>query len=122
MSTLPPWWINASGVFFILGSVALIALLILVCVLISVSLDLVKQLKALTSKVEELTTKANGIADQVQSLTTDVSVRTKGIVSVVDENAHRAFGIVEKAAPVLVAVGLVLRLASLIPGRRRKKR
>ncbi len=119
---LPGWWVNASGVFFVLGSVAVIALLILVIVLVHVALELNSQIKKLTGKVEVLTEKTTAIADQVKDLTQDVSIRTKGIVKVVDDNAGNAFGIVERFAPALVTAGVVFKLFSLLGGRRKKLR
>lgn len=117
---LPGWWVNASGVFFILGSVAVIALVILTVVLVHVALELNSQIKRLTNKVEILTEKTTAIADQVKDLTQDVSIRTKGIVKMVDDNAITAFGIVEKFAPALVAAGVVFRMFKLLGGRRKK--
>lgn len=117
---LPGWWVNASGVFFILGSGAVIALVILTIVLINVALELNAQIKKLTHKVEILTDKTTAIADQVKDLTQDVSVRTKGIVKVVDDNALTAFSIVERFAPALVAAGVVFRMFKLLGGRKKR--
>lgn len=114
MTNLPAWWINASGLFFILGCVALIASLILCVVLGHVVLELAGQVKKLTAKVEELTDKTKAIASNVETLTKDVSVRTTGIAKVVDDNAHKAFDIIEKVAPVMVVAGVALRLIGLV--------
>jgi hypothetical protein len=108
---VPAWWINASGLFAILGSVAMIAITILAGVLIWVSLDLLKQLRALSVKIDALSTKASIIAANVQSITEDVSLRTKTVGAMVDDGSAKAYGFVEKAAPVLVVAGILFRLA-----------
>lgn len=124
---MPEWWINASGLFFILGSVAVIASLVLCIILAHVVLELSAQVKKLTAKVEELTDRTKSIAENVDSLTKDVSMRATGIVKVVDDNAHKAFDVIEKAAPFVIVAGMALRLFGLVKrgskaSRGRKKR
>lgn len=119
---MPAWWINASGVFFILGSLAMIAMILLAIVLIHLALELKSQLASLNAKVETLTEKANSVAGQVQALTSDVTTRGQGLVRVMDDRANVAFEIIEKAAPVLVAVGMFLRLKALAGGKGRRRR
>lgn len=114
---LPDWWIGASGVFFIVGTLAVFALIVLSIILIQLALELRTQIKTLTAKVEVLTDKTTQIADQIKDVTNDVSIRTKGIVKVVDDNAGTAFAIIEKIAPALVVAGLGFRLFRMI-GRR----
>lgn len=111
---MPDWWLQSSGFFFIVGGIAAVLLLVLLGVLIYVSLELLTQVKRLAAKVETLTDKVNGIADQVQTITSEVGTRTTGIVKVVDDNASRAFELVEKIAPLLVGIGVVVRLARLL--------
>lgn len=118
---LPEWWIGASGVFFIVGTLAVFALIVLAIVLIQLALELRAQIKTLTSKVEILTDKTTIIAEQIKDVTQDVSMRTKGIVKVVDDNASTAFGIIEKIAPAMVVAGLGFRLFRMLGSKRRSR-
>jgi hypothetical protein len=119
MKEMPDWWLTASGLFFILGSVAMILLTIVAVVLVWAILDLKKGIVALTGKVETLTEKVSGIADQVQSITTEVGTRATGITRMVDDVAGGAIDVVEKFAPLLLGAGAVIRMFS---GARRRRR
>ncbi|MCA0360839.1 MAG: hypothetical protein LCH41_07270 [Armatimonadetes bacterium] len=118
MQNLPEWWLTVSGVFFFLGSIALGVLMVVSIVLVWLLLDLRKNIQILTLKVQALTDRADAIAKNVQGVTEEVGVRTKGIARVVDEHASTAFGIIEKLAPLFVGLGLVSRIMSLLRSRR----
>jgi len=107
---VPNWWINSSGLFFILGSIAMIVTIGLVAVLIKVVLDLHKSLQVLSGRVQALTSKVEGIAEQVNTVTREVGVRTTGIVRMVDDTAGSAMTIVEKFAPILIVIGAIVRI------------
>ncbi len=116
---MPEWWINSSGFFFIIATIAVLLQIVMLAVLIWVLLDLSKQLRRITARVEELTDKVNAITDQVKDVTNQVSKRTTGIMSVVDSNATKAFDLIEKAAPLFIGLGLVVRIAQLFKKGRR---
>ncbi len=110
MNDVPNWWINTSGLFFILGSIAMIVMIVLTALLIKVVLDLHKSLQQLSTRVQALTTKVEGIADQVNTVTREVGVRTTGIVRMVDDTAMSAMTIVERFAPILIVIGAVVKI------------
>lgn len=117
MESLPESWITASTIFFILGSVAM-ALIALVSVgVFWILLDLRKMISGLNVRVTALTEKVDGIATNVKDVTDEVGVRARGITRVVDEHAQTAFGIVEKVAPLFLAIGIVTRIAKLVKSR-----
>ncbi len=77
-------------------------------------LDLRKMLSGLNKRVIDLTIKADSIAANVKDVTDEVSTRTRGIARVVDEHANTAFSIVEKAAPIFIALGIISKITKLI--------
>ena len=114
MTDVPSWWINTSGLFFVLASIAMIVMIALTVLLIKVVMDLQRSLQQLTQRVQALTTKVEGIADQVSTVTREVGVRTSGIVRMVDDTAASAMTIVEKLAPILMVVGAVLKIVKTV--------
>lgn len=82
--------------------------------LLWILLDLRKGLLQLNAKAIALTQKVDSIATNVKDVTDEVSTRARGITKVVDEHAHTAFGIIEKIAPVFIAIGLASKIAKLV--------
>jgi len=80
-------------------------------------LDLRKMLSGLNKRVTDLTIKADAIATNVKDVTDEVGVRARGITKIVDDHANTAFGIVEKVAPVFIALGIISKIAKLIRSR-----
>lgn len=82
--------------------------------LLWVMLDLRKMLQGLNTRVNGIAEKADGIAANIKDVTDEVGVRTRGIARVVDEHANTAFSIVEKAAPIFIALGIISKISKLI--------
>ncbi len=118
MTPMPEWWLTASGVFFVLGSISFVVLCVLLGALVYIALDLRTSLKMISHRVEILADKVEGIADQVKSVTTEVGVRTTGITRMVDDMAGSSLNMIERFAPFLVGIGVVLRIAG---GLKRRK-
>lgn len=110
MTNLPEWWINTSGIFFVLGAIAMIVLIALLAMMIKVVMDLHRAIQSLNTRVQALTTKVEGIAEQVNTVTREVGVRTSGIVRLVDDTAGSAMSVVERFAPLLIAVGALFKM------------
>lgn len=104
MSEIPEWVTSAVGIFAILGSISFLVLIAVAAYLIRVLADLGRQVRLLSGKVERLTDRVQAIADQVHEVTTEVGVRTGGIVRYVDEIAFKSFRTLEMFGPV--AMGL----------------
>lgn len=121
MKELPEWWLTASGTFFVLGSAAMIVVVVVLAYLVKVVADLRHAVLGLANRVEKLTDKVDGIAEQVKTVTTEVGTRTTGIVRMVDEMAAPALNVVEKFAPVLMGIAVVGRIISLFTSRKRTR-
>ena len=80
-------------------------------------LDLRKMMSGLNKRLTALSDKADAIAANVKDVTDEVGIRTRGIARVVDDHANTAFAIVEKVAPLFIAIGLVSKIAKLIRSR-----
>lgn len=119
MTPLPEWWLTASGMFFVLGSVAMVVTVVLLAVLVYAVLELRKSVIVLSVKVDQITDKVNAIASTVQQVTSDVGTRATGITRMIDDAAGGAMDIVEKFAPLLVGVATVARVFMAFRGRRR---
>ncbi len=114
---MPDWWLNASGLFFVLGSIAFVAGVILIAYLIYAVMQLHRQVLLLTHKVEEISDSVKSTAKTIEKTTEEVGIRVSGITGVVDESASRAFGLIERVVPYLLGIGLFWRLKTLISRR-----
>lgn len=114
MQQMPEWWLTSSGIFFILGAVAMGLIAVSSMGLLWILLDLRKGMLQLNAKANALTDKLDAIATNVKSVTDEVGTRARGITKVVDEHAHTAFGIIEKIAPIFIAIGLMNKIAKLV--------
>lgn len=114
---LPESWVTTSTMFFVLGSVAMGLLAIVSVAMLWVLLDLRKMLQGITGRVNSLADKADHIAANIKDVTDEVGTRTRGIARIVDDHANTAFAIVEKVAPIFIAIGIVSKIAKLIRSR-----
>jgi hypothetical protein len=119
MNTMPTWWLTASGMFFVLGSIAMLVSVVLLAILGYAALELRKGVQELSVKIDTITTKVDDIATNLKHVTTEVSTRTTGMVRMIDDAAGGAMTIVEKFAPVLVGIAAAARIFSAFRGRRR---
>lgn len=117
----PEWWLTASGMFFVLGSAAMIVMVVVLGFMVWALIELRTSVNRLTAKVEEISDKVNSVASTVQTVTTEVGTRANGITKMIDEHTGTAMGLVEKFAPLLVALATTLRLISSIRGRGRSR-
>lgn len=108
---------TTSTMFFVLGSVAMGLLAIVSVAMLWVLLDLRKMLQGLTGRVNALADKADHIAANIKDVTDEVGTRTRGIARVVDDHANTAFAIVERIAPLFIALGIISKVAKLIRSR-----
>lgn len=105
--SVPEWWLNLSGAFFVF-------FILLLIVLIVVGLMLVGTLKQLTRQINELGNRANTISNQVETLvssvqttTTHLSSQTQSIVGSVDVVSRALAGKAEMVGSVLLVATLV---------------
>lgn len=115
--SLPGWWLNASGMFFVLGSIAFVACVILLTFLIYAVMQLHRQVVTLTNKIDEIGNSVKSTARTIEKTTEEVGIRVSGITGVVDESASRAFGLIDRVVPYLLGIGLFWRLKTLISRR-----
>jgi hypothetical protein len=114
---MPGWWLNSSGLFFVLGSITFFAMTFMLVVMTHLVLQLRKQIESLSQKVEGIADKVDRTAKTVEKTTEEVSIRVAGITGVVDQSANQAFGLIERVVPYLLGVGLFWRLKALISRR-----
>lgn len=108
---MPEWWVNTSGLFFVLGSIAMLVIIALTAFMIRLVWDLRQAISGLNRRIEVLTDRVDTITSQVQTITTDVGVRTSGIVRMVDDIAGNAMSVVERFSPWLILGAAVFRIA-----------
>ena len=113
MNDIPGWWINASGAFFVLGTTAMLVILILLGVLINTALELSRTVKSLGDRVERIGERVENVSKQVQTITEVVNVRTQGLVRMVDDSADRAFNTVDKFGPAVLAAAIIVKVVKL---------
>lgn len=116
----PDYWVTASGVFFVLGSFALIVAIALLVVLIKLVLDLIDHMKTLGNRVEAIGNKVDDVASKVQQTTTELSVRANGITGYIDNSAQDAFKWVDKLSPYLAVFAVLAKIFALAKGRKKR--
>lgn len=107
---IPDWWLTASGLFFILGSIAMVVFTVLVAVAIWVMLDLKDKANQINGKVSSIGEKVEDITQTVSSVTSDLGARAKGIAHLVDEHTSTAMNVIERLGPPVLAVALMMKL------------
>lgn len=114
---IPSVWFWVTGIYAGLASVFMIVLVFATMVLLRLVMQLLEQVKDLTAKVDRITAKVETTTTTVQSAVTDMSVRVNGLVRYMDDSAQSAFGIIDRFAPFVLLLGLLMRLFRL--GKRR---
>lgn len=91
MTEIPMWWLVVSAAFFVLGALAMCAVIVLLLKLVKVVTDIQPRIKATAEKVEQVSQKVDDVADTVKEMSVtirgtvdDVSTRAKGIVGKVE--------------------------------------
>ena len=116
---VPNWVTSAVGIYCIIGSVFFVVLCVVAGYLLVLLADLSRQVKSLSGKVQSLTDRVNTIATNVESVTSDVGVRAKGIVKLVDEQTGSALKVLEYLAPVLILFGAIIKIRRAAGPKRR---
>lgn len=114
---MPVWWLNASGVFFILAIIFMVMGIITMGALFWLILELRDHARTVKAKVDTIGDDVKSISGQVNSITTDVGIRAKGVMGLVDDTAQNAYDGLQKFAPIIIGAGIIWRLKSLIGGR-----
>jgi CII-binding regulator of phage lambda lysogenization HflD len=109
----PEYWWQLTGGAAIVVIVAGLAAVVLLAVLVMLMLELRRSLTAITNRVQTIADRVDSVAKQVEHVTTEVGSRTVGIVRTVDDIAASAFQVVEKYAPIVIAVGAILKLRQM---------
>ena len=117
---LKGWVSQAVGIYAILGSIFFVVLIVVAGYMLVLLSDLSKQIRSLTGKVQTLTERVNTIAKNVESVTSDVGVRAKGIVRLVDDHTSNALRILEYVTPILLIFGAVTKIRRSAYGRSRR--
>lgn len=114
MTEIPTWWLVVSAIFFALGSLFLLALVVVV-------LKLIQAIQQLTPKVEAISDKVHDIGSKVEDLTTNVKTsletftgRAKSVAGSVDLVAHTASRTFEKFSPVVIGILSALRILKAV--------
>ena len=119
MTPLPEWWLTASGMFFVLGSVAMVVIVVLLAILTYAILELRKHVKELSVKIDGITDRVESIATTVQHVTTEIGTRATGLTRMIDDNAGTAMTIVERFGPLLVGAATVFKIFMAFKGRKK---
>ncbi|MCW5936145.1 MAG: hypothetical protein KIT11_02415 [Fimbriimonadaceae bacterium] len=118
---IPTWVTTSVGIFSLLGSAFMLLLLVMVGIVIAHSLTLSKHIKRISAQIEQVTEKGKGIAEKVDSVTTEIGSRATGIARLVDERVEPAMRAVELAAPALFIVAAFIKLRGALSGRKRRR-
>ncbi|MCH7903220.1 MAG: hypothetical protein IH944_01480 [Armatimonadetes bacterium] len=113
MTELPEWWVQWTGLAAVFVVLASLAVIIGMVVFLLLALGIRREIVQLSGRIQGLVERVDGIAKQVESVTKEVGARTTGIVRTVDDIAAGAFNVIEKYAPILLGIGIILKLTRL---------
>ncbi|MBL8060933.1 MAG: hypothetical protein JNK63_09490 [Chthonomonas sp.] len=111
----PEWWYLVSGLFFGLGTVFFIALIILAIILIQKQKGILDRVNALITKVDGITTKVDGLVTKANSLTERVGEQATGAAGNI--NAFTS-AITQRAEWVSLAFIVLGALRGFLAGRK----
>lgn len=111
--TMPDWWLTASGLFFILGCIAFLAIILVAVLAGMMVLDIRRRITSVLDGANGIVEKAKSIADTVSDTTTDVAARAKGLARIVDDQAGAAFDTMDKYAPALLGFSVLAKIWNL---------
>ncbi|HLK14063.1 MAG TPA: hypothetical protein VKT78_04600 [Fimbriimonadaceae bacterium] len=84
MTEIPTWWLVVSALYFLFGTGAMLAMILLMAKLIKVVADIQPQIKATAERVEEVSRKVDALADSVKHTVDDVGGRARGIMGTLE--------------------------------------
>lgn len=113
---LPNWWIWASGIFFVLGSLLLIALIALVFFLIATVRSLSQRVTALTQRVETVSHKVEELVESAK----EVTGKAKGVATTLSDVAAHSAQKIEIITTVLFALGAIGKMRRSFGGRKKR--
>lgn len=119
MNEAPQWWYVVSGLFFGLGMIFYVALIVLLLSLVSLVKKLSAQVQDLMKKIDGITVKVDSLVVSVRTVTDKVGVQATGAAT----NIHALTrGISEKADYVSIAFMVFGAVRSFLDGRKAVKR
>lgn len=110
---MPDWWLQATGVAAIFIILMCFVVTLAAVYMVIVLADLKRNVNTISSKIQKLTDRVDGIAKSVQEVTNEVGSRTSGIVRTVDDIAAGAFNVVEKYAPYAIGAAILFKLKQM---------
>jgi hypothetical protein len=84
MTEIPAWWLVVSALFFVFGTCAMVAMIVLLGKLFKVVEDIQPQIKATAERVEQVSKKVDELADSMKHTVDDVGNRARGIVGTIE--------------------------------------
>jgi methyl-accepting chemotaxis protein len=110
MTEIPSWWLGVSGVFFVLGTVAMIACVIGLIKVLQMLNEISPQVKATAQRVEEVATRVEEVAETVKTTVTEMSGRARNIAGAAEGIVNRTANVVANQSPWIVGVMTAIRL------------
>jgi len=115
----PEWWYVISGLFYAMGTLAFVAVVVGMVQLIAALREVKSQVRDTRARIERVSTGVEQMAARASNATSEITTRVAGILDTVDEatkNASRRF---ESIATVLLGLATLVGLARMLPKRRR---
>ena len=105
MMNAPDWWYVVSGLFFGLGTVFFLALIVLAVILIQKQKGILDRVNSLITKVDGITTKVDGLVNKANALTERVGDQAAGAAGNINAFTSAITQRAELISLVFVALG-----------------
>jgi uncharacterized protein YoxC len=107
---IPLPWLIVSGVFFVLGSVAYITMVIVMLKMMKSVQEIQPQIKGVANRVEEISKKVDDMATSAKATTDSISGKAKHVAESFEMVALSGVEKLGKASAVLIFASTALKL------------
>lgn len=113
---IPTWWLIVSAVFFVLGSLLLIGLIVAVVLVLKMLGNVAQKVNALSQRVEVVSGKVEDLVASAKEVTLQARGVTSTLGGIATSSAHK----LEIITTVLFALGALGKMRRSLASRKKK--
>jgi hypothetical protein len=110
MTEIPAWWLVVSAFYFIFGTAAMIAMIIVLVKVVQILKEITPQIKATAERVEQVATRVEEVSETVRATVEEMGRRARGIAGPAEGLVKNASKVVAAQSPWIVGVVTAIRI------------
>lgn len=118
---MPEWWIGVSGVFFILGILLFLVLIVAIFVLIGMVKSLQSKLDTTIKKVEDIATRVDGLTKTAQTTVDRLGGSARNVASNVESVVVSSARKIESLSGIFLMAMTGIKLYQAMKGAKKSK-